>query len=82
MEQTPNKSQHRKLTLEKKILPLLLLGLNLSIMSVALYQQAIPASTYLHRAIKMPPMSQMTAVHLQHQIPDPYLLRAARCCPG
>ena len=30
MEQTPNKSQHAKLTLEKKILPPLLLGFELT----------------------------------------------------
>ena len=30
VERTPNKSQHRKLTLEKKILPLLLLGFKLA----------------------------------------------------
>ena len=46
MERTPNKSQHRKLTLEKIRSPIALAGIrphNLSIMSpVALYQQAIP----------------------------------------
>ena len=44
VERTPNKSQHRKLTLEKKILlPCLLRQpCNLLITSPALYQQAIP----------------------------------------
>ena len=44
VEWTPNKSQHAKLTLEKKILPPLLPGFeicNLLITSPALYQQAI-----------------------------------------
>ena len=46
MERTPNESQHTKLTLVKKILPLLLPGFKLAtfwITSPALYQQAIPA---------------------------------------
>ena len=48
MEWTLNKSQHRKLTLEKKIFLLFLLATqtrNLSIRSPMLYQQAILAPT-------------------------------------
>ena len=46
MEQTPNKSQDTKLTLEKKILPPLLLGLELATFRSPVQrsnQQAIPA---------------------------------------
>ena len=46
VEQTPNKSQHTKLTLEKKILPPLLLGFELATIRSRVrrsYQQAIPA---------------------------------------
>ena len=48
VERTLNKSQHTKLTLEKKILPLLLLGFKLSTFRSQLrcsYQQAILATT-------------------------------------
>ena len=47
MERTPNKSQHTKLTLEKKILQPLLPGFELATFRSRLrrfYQQAIPAS--------------------------------------
>ena len=45
MERTPNKSQHTKLTVEKKILPPLLPGFELAFRSRVLrfYQQANPA---------------------------------------
>ena len=45
MKRSPNESQLTKMTLEKKILPPLLPGLDiaLSIMSPALYQEVIPA---------------------------------------
>ena len=49
MEQTPNKSQHTKLTLEKKILPPLLLGFKLTTFRSWVqrsYQQAIPATLH------------------------------------
>ena len=53
MEQTPNKSQHTKLTLEKNILSPLLPGFeltNLSITSPSLDRQASPAwSTRVRR---------------------------------
>ena len=48
VERTLSKSQHTKLTLEKKILPPLPAGIrtcNLSITGPALYQQVIPASS-------------------------------------
>ena len=46
VERTPNKCQHTKLTLEKKILPPLLLGFELTVFRsrvLSSYQQAIPA---------------------------------------
>ena len=46
VEQTPNKSQHTKLSLEKKIIPLLLPGFELATFQSQVwssYQQAIPA---------------------------------------
>ena len=48
MERTPNKSQHTKLTLEKKFLPGAggIRTRNLSIKSTALYQQIIPAPPF------------------------------------
>ena len=48
MERTLNKSQHTKLTLEKKILPLLLPGFELATSRSRVrrsYQQAIPATS-------------------------------------
>ena len=72
MEPTPNKSQHTRLTLEKKILRPHLQGIwtsNLLIKSLALYQQAIPApSARLHQlqraitavAVHGPPLSTHT----------------------
>ena len=52
VEQTPNKSQHTKLILEKKIRPPLLLGFKLTTFQSQVrcsYQQAIPTHvTYLH----------------------------------
>ena len=54
VEQTPNKSQHTKLTLEKKILPLLLLGFKLATLWSWIqrsYQQAIQAP---NRGITVP----------------------------
>ena len=44
-ERTPNKSQHTKLTLEKKILPPLLPGFDLSITSPVLYSAYSDAQT-------------------------------------
>ena len=47
VERTPNKSQHTKLTLEKKILPSLLLGFGLPTFRPRVRrsnQQAIPAT--------------------------------------
>ena len=55
MERTPNKSQHSKLTLEKKILPLLLPGFELATYESRVRrsnQQAVPAVlTNLHNSV-------------------------------
>ena len=53
MERTPNKSQHTKLTLEKKILPPLLPGFELATFRSRVgrsYQQAIPTTRHGQRS--------------------------------
>ena len=55
VEQTPNKSQHTKLTLGKKILPPLLQGFELATFQSWVrrsYQQAIPVTVNIHRCKK------------------------------
>ena len=64
MELTWNKSQHTKLTLEKKIVPLLLLGLELKKESVALSSKlswlpTVHCGTYLVKAVTQN-MAQVT----------------------
>ena len=73
MEQTPIKSQHTKFILEKKkhspAAPAGIRTRNLSITSLALYQQAIPASTasidaLLPRLLVKPTMTSGNSVML------------------
>ena len=70
MEEIPNKSQHTKLALERKILPPLLPGFELAIFRSRVrrsYQQAIPAGCFsvsiIHRTLTWTTGS-FTRVHL------------------
>ena len=79
VEQTPNKSQHTKLTLEKKILPPLLLGFKLTTLdhefgALANKLSWLPVNVYLTVVAPVHPVvnEYLTAVALVHPSVEGY----------
>ena len=71
VERTPNKSQHTKLTLEKKIFPPLLLGLELATFRSRVRrsnQHAIPSPSMPSAILSYPHINSISSEHASSQL--------------
>ena len=89
VEQTPNKSQHTKLTLEKKILPPLLLGFKLTTLdhefgALANKLSWLPVNVYLTFVAPVHPAvnEYLTVVAPVHPVVNEYLTAVALVHPS